>query len=117
LPGAPDRLRNLTAWTYEQADQPALALSYLEGVAETVHEPRLRQALESKLLRWRHLALLEQAVHTVHQRTGAWPSDLQELVARGVLDRLPEDPSGGRYELDAQWYKYPGRVRYVEPSR
>ena len=117
LPGAPRHLRNLTTWAYEQTDQPALVLSYMEGMAETVHEPRLRRALEAKLLRWRHLALLEQAVRAFHQRTGAWPISLQELVAGGILDRLPEDPSGGRYELDARWYKYPDRVRYVAPAR
>ena len=117
LPEAPRHLRNLTAWAYEQADQPALALSYLEGMAEAIQELRLRQALEARLVKWRHLALLEQAVRAFHQRTGAWPIDLQELVAGGVLDRLPEDPSGGRYELDARWYKYPDRVRYVEPAR
>lgn len=111
LPGAPGHLRSLAAWAYYEADEPELALAYLKGIAETVQDSGLRASLDRKLAWLTNLVLLEHNVREFHEQSGTWPGNLQELVDAGLLDQIPEDPWGGGYVLDEEWYKSPGRVR------
>lgn len=50
----------------------------------------------------KQLAVLEQAVAIQAERAGQPPGDIETLVAAGILTRLPEDPLGGRFFIDAR---------------
>ena len=111
LPQAPHYVRGITAWEYYKAGKPELALMYLQGISQAIQDPAVRQALERKITWLSRLVLLEERVRALHERDGRWPTDLQELVSAGLLDKIPEDPLGEGYYLDEAWYKHPGRVR------
>jgi len=60
----------------------------------------------------RDLQILERAVETYREKTGALPQELPDLVREGILRRIPTEPNGGRYLLDAG-----GKVRSTRVTR
>jgi hypothetical protein len=50
----------------------------------------------------RDLRSIEAAVLRYTNRTGSAPPSLQALVESGDLSRIPKEPHGGQYQLDAQ---------------
>lgn len=55
------------------------------------------------------LALLQNAVDKFREEAGRYPQNLEELVKRGYVSGLPEEPFGGRFYVDN------GRVRSTTP--
>jgi hypothetical protein len=45
---------------------------------------------------------LQQAVRRFREARGRLPADLNEVVASGFIDRVPEEPYGGRFVLDGE---------------
>lgn len=103
LPGAPPYLPSLAARMTVAGGDPAAALEFLRRLHEQVGDPRLREALELKMkevtierdIRW-----LEEGVERYRTRYGKSPQTLQHLVSEGIVASLPDEPFGGRYELD-----------------
>jgi hypothetical protein len=48
----------------------------------------------------RDLQALERAVEKYREKTGAAPESLPDLVREGILEGIPPEPNGGRYEID-----------------
>jgi hypothetical protein len=56
---------------------------------------------------------LRAAVDEFRNRNGHYPSELEELAARGYIARVPFDPDGGEYGYDPRTgsvYSGSGRV-------
>jgi len=103
LPGAPSYLPSLAARMTVAGGDPAAALEFLQHLYEQVRDPRLREALELKIkevLVERDIRALQDGAQRYRARYGKAPRTLKELVARGIVASLPEEPFGGRYELD-----------------
>ncbi len=49
-----------------------------------------------------NVTALAEVVEYVKRTSGQTPTDLAELVKAGMIDRIPEDPLGGRYFIDAE---------------
>lgn len=104
LPGAPAYLPSLAARMTVAGGDPAAALEFLQRLHAQMADPRLRDALELKIkevIVERDIRELEDGVRRYRARHGKLPRALEELVARGIVAHLPEEPFGGRYELDA----------------
>lgn len=103
LPGAPTYLPSLAARMTVAGGDPAAALEFLQRLHAQVADPRLRGALEQKIKEAtveRDIRELEEGVRRYRTRYGKAPRTLGDLVARGIVANLPEEPFGGRYELD-----------------
>lgn len=103
LPGAPPYLPSLAARMTVAGGDPAAALEFLQRLYEQVGDPRLREALEQKMKEVtveRDIRLLEEGVRRYRIRYGKLPPTLKDLLARGVVPFLPDEPFGGQYELD-----------------
>lgn len=103
LPGAPPYLPSLAARMTVAGGDPAAALEFLQRLYERTRDPRLREALELKIkevIVERDIRDLQERVRRYRARYGKAPRTLEELVARGVVESLPEEPFGGRYEID-----------------
>jgi len=103
LPGAPSYLPSLAARMTVAGGDPAAALEFLQHLYEQVRDPRLREALELKIkevLVERDIRALQDGAQRYRARYGKAPRTLKELVARGIVASLPEEPFGGRYVLD-----------------
>ena len=104
LPGAPKYLSGLTARMLVQAGNPEAALEFLERMYQQAQDDRAKAALTRRIADVtveRDLRLLEEAVRRYQTAHGRLPRSLEELVTGGILARLPEDPGGGAYELNA----------------
>lgn len=103
LPGSPQYLQGLTARMLVQTGDPQAALEFLERMYERSQDERARAALKKRIddvLVEQDLRVLETAVRRYQAVRGRLPGRLQDLIATGMLARLPEDPGGGSYELN-----------------
>ena len=102
MPGAPEYLPRLAARMTVEAGDPDAALEFLERLYQQVRDARLKHALIQRMKEVvveRDIRFLEEAVRRYQARFGRTPSRLGDLVARGVIVRIPEEPLGGTYVL------------------
>jgi hypothetical protein len=107
LPGSPEYLPRLAARMTVEAGDPDAALEFLLRLyakLEDDADSRLREGLAARIREVtaeRDIRVLEQAVQEFKKRYGRFPTTIQDLVARRVLPRLPVEPLGGVYVLNA----------------
>jgi hypothetical protein len=104
-PGAPAYVGQLTAAVVAAQHGPSNAIDFLQEVERTGNTAEMRGAIHQRVLDLavsRDLDALEAAVKTFQDRFGRVPDDLHELVSTGLLAKIPLEPFGGRYVLDAQ---------------
>ena len=99
---APPFVLELAANIAKQHDLDAFERAMWEDMARNSGEKMLRELAQQKL---QELAIedvctqLSQAVEFYEERHHRLPESLQDLVAGGIVENLPEDPLGGRYFL------------------
>lgn len=124
LPGGPAYLPGLATRMYAEAANPEVALEFLAAMWAQTDNSYVKAELETRmkeLIIERDVRHLERAVSRYRQRNGAFPDRLQALVARGDLGKVPEEPFGGEYVLDAATGKitsttHPKRLRVIRPE-
>jgi len=103
LPGAPPGLVAVAANLFASAKSPQQGVDLLTAAYQSTSDDSTRQLIEQRLkilLTERDLVLLEEAVGRYHTLHGTRPVRLEDLVNAGLIRRLPEEPSGGRYLYD-----------------
>ena len=109
LPGCPEFVPGLGSRMMSEARDPEAALAMLTAVARQETDDARRSVLERRIkdvMVERDLQALEGAVASYREKTGAVPARLTDLVAAGILSRIPAEPHGGKYILEAE-----GKVR------
>jgi tetratricopeptide (TPR) repeat protein len=104
LPAAPAHLSALAARLYASAKAPQNAVELIASLYEQAGDGEVRQVLEQRLkeaIVERDLQVLEEAIRRYRDRYSKQPSQLEDIVAQGVLNALPRDPFGGQYLYDA----------------
>jgi tetratricopeptide (TPR) repeat protein len=104
LPGAPPYLPRLAARMTVEAGDPDAALEFLERLSQQVQDQRLREALALRMkevIAERDIRFLEEGVRLYRDRYRKLPDRLENLVTGGIILQIPEEPLGGRYELQA----------------
>jgi hypothetical protein len=115
LPGSPAYLPGLASRMLSEAREPEAALKLLEPIVRQESDPARRAVLERRIREVtveRDLQVLERAVERYREKSGTVPEDLSDLVREGILPSIPEEPTGGRYLLEAG-----GKVRSDRVSR
>ncbi len=103
LPGAPEYLPRLAARMTVESGDPDAALEFLQRFAQQTHDERMREALAQRMkeiLAERDIRLLEEAVRRYQHRYRKLPKALTDLVAGDILDHVPQDPFGNRYQFN-----------------
>ena len=111
LPGAPRYLVTNQAMLYYRANKPEGALIYLEGLLESVKDPRALELIKRKIAWLKDLIVLDAKAREFKARFGGWPDSLDDLVARGLIAEIPQDPFGKGYFLDKRSDETDIRVR------
>ena len=93
-------LTNLAARYYFESDKSKIGIEFLEMMEKGAKDEQVR-----KLYRLRRTALqaastIQSAVSQFKGQNGRLPRRLGELLEHGLMQRLPEDPYGGRFYLD-----------------
>jgi len=102
LPGSPEYLPKLAARMTVEAGDPDAALEFLQRLYQQVQDERLREGLAHRMkevIAERDIQFLEEAVRRYKARYKTLPRRLEDLVTRGIILRIPEEPLGGVYEL------------------
>ncbi len=93
-------LKMIAAKWVAQSTDSEVALAVLSQMKEEAKEPELKQVFAQRMERVKNMALLRDGVRKYRQEFGVQPASLDRVVAAGLLDAIPQDPLGGRYEVD-----------------
>lgn len=96
------QMQNLAATWMDKVDDIDLAIRVVGGMAKQAKRKDFRRYLEQRVVRLRSLGELRDAQNLYQQRFGRPLRRLDELVATGIIDRIPEDAFGFGFELDAR---------------
>ncbi|MBU4305094.1 MAG: hypothetical protein KJ893_05700 [Candidatus Omnitrophica bacterium] len=107
LPGAPAFLKSNQAMLYYKAGIVSPGIVYLEGLLKTVKDEKQLEWITLKLTWLKNIVFLEQKAAEFKETTGRYPQQLAELVEKGLIPAVPEDPFGSGYYFE----KGSGRVK------
>ncbi len=99
LPGAPTYLTTLAARLSIYENQYAPAIAFLSETLKNTQNPGLKKQYEKRLKALIIMERLERYVHAYRSKFNAFPETLQDLVKKGFIDSIPDDPYGGRFFL------------------
>lgn len=94
-------LLGMVAGWSESGHDRHIAIVILKAMAEQSRHPQVREYLLQRVGRLVQLDELEQAVALFRQRQGRAPHVLEELVHAGLIIRVPRDPLGKAFRIDA----------------
>lgn len=86
-----------------QAGNPEFALSFLVQMHDQTDDQRIKESLEhhiKEVMLERDIRLLEAATSRFRAREHRYPDQLGELITKGYVRELPQEPFGGRYLLE-----------------
>ncbi len=100
VPGSPSYFPLLASRMLAEGNRPETALSFLRELVIHEKDPRRMLVLEERIRQVmveRDLQGLEKAVSEYKTMKGAPPGRIADLVAAGILARVPVEPYGGKY--------------------
>ena len=95
-----DVLLNYAAKFMEKGKDPESAIQFIEGLIKATRNKNLQQFLRVRIIRLQRLIILREAAEKYSAKFHRQPSQLNDLVDRGILPLIPADPLGGGYMLD-----------------
>ncbi len=106
LPGSFPFLPQLAArLKYESGDTYG-AIIFLKNMYSQISNQDLKTSLLVRIKALEAIYSLEKGVNEYKRRYHKIPKRIEELIERGIIKRIPEDPYGGKFYLDKD-----GRVR------
>jgi tetratricopeptide (TPR) repeat protein len=96
----------LSARYFYEAGETGLGIAFLDTMTRGATDPKIRKVYKLRRDALKAVQVLEEAVARFRLSNGRLPSTLGDLVAAGIIARVPADPYGGRFFLDTT-----GRVR------
>ncbi len=99
-PGAWDALPTLAARLYYQEGKTGNAIAFLITFWEKETNAAIKKNYEVRIDALRKVLYLEKAVARYKNRAGRVPRNLNELVLKGFINKIPDDPYGGAFYID-----------------
>jgi len=96
-PEAPSYLPLLVSRLYSEKGRFSAAIIYLQGLYQSLQDPKLKEAIKKRLQTLTTMEALEKLAKEYKERYDFFPRTLQDLVRVGLLSRAPRDPYGGRF--------------------
>ncbi|MEO0235502.1 MAG: hypothetical protein ABIM02_02125 [candidate division WOR-3 bacterium] len=94
------RFAHLASRLLYSTGRTEVAIAVLENMLKNVKEEAWREQIEKRLKALKSFYYLQSAIGVYVERFGRKPTNLQELVSSGIIDRIPEDPYGGVFYID-----------------
>lgn len=98
-PGASPLVGLLAARMASEGGATEIAVVFLQQLERQTEDEATRASIRTRIGALQGLAVLERAVSEYRARFGTFPATPQDLLARGVLPYLPDDPYGGTYYI------------------
>lgn len=99
LPHSPDYLQTLAARLAYYGGKSKTALLFLQQMIVEADDPLLRNRLAKRLLALERAVQIEEALEQFKKQEQRMPTAMVELVERGYLEALPDDPYGGKWGI------------------
>lgn len=87
---------------FYQAGQSALGAAFLSTMEKGAKDAKIRNIYRTRREALEAIELISQAVARYRAQRHLPPPDLAALVSAGLLKRVPTDPYGGTFYLDAE---------------
>ena len=99
-------LGKLAARYFYESGQTQMGLTYLDSMIKGATDAKTRLIYTKRRDALLSTQTIEEAVSKYRKNFGRDPTNLSDLVERGVLESIPIDPYGGTFYLDEK-----GKVR------
>jgi hypothetical protein len=76
------------------------SIQFLEEMLQRTDDELTKQRFKKRIEALRGILLLEQAVAQYQKRYHGKPHSVEVLVAKGIIQKVPQDPYGGQFYLD-----------------
>lgn len=119
FPQSPKYLPLLVARLYANANDPEIAIAFLDQMIKSTDNKELKEKLAARIKEVmvdRDIRSLEAARDQFMITWRRFPEDLNELVMAGLIPAIPKDPFGGRYYISSTDYSIqslsmPGKLK------
>lgn len=104
-PGSPEYLPLLVSRLYANANDPRVAITFLQEMLQETESIEFRKKLERRILEIKsdhNIRQLEKARDIFVQKNNRLPHVLQELVTAKIIPAMPDDPLGGEYIISQE---------------
>ena len=99
IPGAPEYYANLAARSSFYGKKTQAGILFLKEIIQETNDPNRKQFLLLRLQALEKIAFLEQKIQEFKRLYNTLPDSLENLVEKGLIDRIPEDPYGGNFYI------------------
>lgn len=104
-PGAPSFLSALAANLYAESKRPDMAIDFLKNLKETTKDEDAKKDIDARIKLaevTRDAQILEGAMEKFKNKYNKMPATLDDLVKKGIIDSIPDEPNGGYYYIDKE---------------
>ena len=88
---------NLAGRYMQRSGNTEMAVAYLGMMAKGAHQDSLRRTLLIRRTAFLEVLMIEKARDAFSQRYGRLPGSLDDLAHGGFLQKIPQDPYGGKF--------------------
>lgn len=99
-PGAGSFIPFFAARIAYKGNRTENAILFLEGVLKTTKDESMRKDYETRLETLKRILFLENAVAAYREKTGGAPDNFNALLEQRIIDRIPDDPYGGKFYIE-----------------
>lgn len=103
LPGRPEYLPKLAARLYVQSGSPDVAIEFLSRMYKESTDEKVRVNILNRLkevIVERDIRMLEIVIRKYKEANSVYPADLKDLVTKGYIYNIPDEPFGGSYLIN-----------------
>ncbi len=103
IPGHPEYLPKLAARLYVQSGDPDVALEFLDRMYKETKDQKVKASIEIRIkevIVERDIKILEAAVRKFKETYRSYPGKLTEMVSKGLIRNIPNEPFGGNYYIN-----------------
>ncbi|MDD5433832.1 MAG: hypothetical protein PH343_00240 [Nitrospira sp.] len=103
IPGHPEYLPKLAARLYVEAGDPDVALDFLYKMYKETKDAKVKASIEIRIkevIVERDITTLERAVSKFKDTYKSYPNGVIELVRKGLITHIPDEPFGGSYFIN-----------------
>jgi hypothetical protein len=110
-PGGNPIFASIAARLAYKENRTETAIYFLEETVKNTKDVNIKKRFDLRIRGLQSIAYLENAVNRYKKIFGKAPSAIDDLVRKRILDRIPDDPYGGRYFITRE-----GTVRSTASS-
>jgi hypothetical protein len=99
-PDADPMLASIASKLAYKENKTETSIQFLEEMLQRTDDEMTKQRFRKRIEALRGILLLEQAVANYQKRYHVKPRSFEVLIVKGLIQKVPEDPYGGKFYLD-----------------